>query len=67
MLSSDLPVVDVRFFFAVADRSFRRVEKADGLAGSQYNLLVIVFNTLSTYVVKRIQHSVPLVTQRGAQ
>jgi len=49
---------DVPFFFAadVADRSFRRVQNADGLAGSYYNLLVVVLGISLVY---------PLKTQRG--
>jgi len=39
-----LPLFDA----AVADRNFCRVEKAEGLAGSYYNLLIVVINTLPT-------------------
>jgi len=54
---------------AVAEITFRSVEKTDGLAGSYYKLLVrvVFFNTLTTYDVTLIRHTVLSVSQRGAQ
>jgi len=50
-----------------AARSFRRVEKADGPAGSECNLLRVVINTLPSYDVKMFRHRVTSVSRRGAQ
>jgi len=55
------------FICPAASRSFRRVENAEGLATSYYNLLIVDINIFSTYDVGWTLHRVPSVSQRGVQ